>query len=42
MNLYTPLVSKLLFPLQERLKHHDTVGVRRDLELSQWWEPKRL
>ena len=42
MNLYTPLVSSLLFPLQERLKHHDTVRVRRDLELSQWWEPERL
>jgi len=42
MNLYTPLVSKLLFPLQERLKQHDTVRVRRGLELTQWWEPGKL
>lgn len=42
MDLYTPLVSKLLFPLQERLKRHDTVRVRRDLELTQWWTPDDL
>jgi phenylacetate-CoA ligase len=42
MNLYTSLVSKVLFPLQERLKHHDTVRVRKGLELTQWWAPGKL
>ncbi|WP_407278624.1 AMP-binding protein [Aromatoleum evansii] len=35
--LYTRCVANVLFPLQERLKHHDTVRVRRALEASQWW-----
>lgn len=39
---YTRLVSQLIFPLHERLKGHDTVRVRRELEASQWWEPERL
>ena len=36
MDLYTTLVSKLIFPLHERLKHHDTVRVHEQLERSQW------
>ncbi|MBN8507258.1 MAG: phenylacetate--CoA ligase family protein [Burkholderiales bacterium] len=40
--LYTRFVSGVVFPLQERLKHHDTVRVRRDLEASQWWSAERL
>lgn len=40
--LYTRLVSGLVFPLHERLKHHDTVGVRRGLEDSQWWPRERI
>ncbi len=40
--LYTRLVSGLLFPLHERLKHHDTVAVRKQLEQSQWWPRDRL
>jgi len=28
MSFYTSLISGLVFPLQERLKHHDTVRVR--------------
>jgi phenylacetate-CoA ligase len=39
---YTALVSKVLFPLHERLKDHDTVAVRRSLEQSQWWSRERL
>lgn len=42
MNLYTSLVSKLLFPLQERLKHHTSVAVRRQMEDVQWWPAQRL
>jgi phenylacetate-CoA ligase len=41
-SLYTRFVSGLLFPLHERLKGHDSVAVRRDLENSQWWPTERL
>lgn len=41
-SLYTRLVSGLVFPLQERLKQHATVAVRRDMEVSQWWSTERL
>lgn len=40
--VYTRLVSGLLFPLQERLKGHTTVAVRRALEASQWWPAEKL
>ena len=40
--MYTRLVSSLLFPLHERLKHHSTVAVRRAMERSQWFEPDAL
>jgi len=40
--LYTRFVSGLLFPLHERLKRHDTVAVRRQMEQTQWWSPERL
>ncbi len=42
MNLYTSLVSKVLFPLQERFKHHTSVAVRRQMEDAQWWPAQRL
>lgn len=41
-DLYTGLVSGLIFPIHERLKHHNTVAVRKQLEESQWWSPERL
>ena len=41
-SLYTRAVSGLVFPLHERLKRHDTVAVRRQLEQTQWWSPDRL
>lgn len=41
-DLYTRCISCLVFPLQERLKRHDTVRVRRALEQSQWWPSERL
>ena len=40
--LYTRLVSDLLFPLHERLKHHDSVALRLGLEDSQWWPRERI
>lgn len=42
MNWYTRLVSGLIFPVQERLKHHDSVRVRREMEASQYWPLPRL
>lgn len=41
-SLYTRAISSLIFPLQERLKHHDTVAVRREMERTQWWSPEQL
>lgn len=40
--MYTALVSSVIFPLQERLKKHTTVAVRRRMEDSQWWSPQQL
>jgi phenylacetate-CoA ligase len=40
--LYTRLVSRLLFPLHERMKRHTTVAVRQRMEESQWWPPAEL
>ncbi len=42
MGLYTSFVSKLLFPVHERLKHHDTVDLRRLMEEVQWWPADRI
>ena len=42
VDLYTRFVSNMVFPLQERLKGHDTVAVRRRMEESQWWDAERL
>ena len=41
-NLYTKLVSGLIFPFHEHLKHHSTVTVRKQMEDSQWWSRDRL
>lgn len=41
-DMYTKLVSGLIFPLHEQLKHHSTVAVRRQMEDSQWWSRDRL
>ena len=42
MGAYTSLVSSLLFPLHERIKKHDSVSVRSEMEKSQWWGAERL
>jgi phenylacetate-CoA ligase len=36
--VYTKLISSVVFPLQERVKSHRSVRVRRALEASQWWD----
>ncbi len=40
--LYTLLISSLFFPLHERIKNHHSVAVRKELEVSQWWDQNRL
>ncbi|MCX7278547.1 MAG: phenylacetate--CoA ligase family protein [Burkholderiales bacterium] len=42
MDLYTKLISNVLFPLQERLKKHTTVAVHRHMEDAQWWSSAQL
>jgi phenylacetate-CoA ligase len=42
MGLYTRLVANILFPLQEKLKKHDTLAIRRAMDNTQWWSPERL
>jgi len=41
-SLYTQLISGALFPLHERLKGHQSVALRRELERSQWWSADEL
>ncbi|MCX7217532.1 MAG: hypothetical protein NTY70_00945 [Burkholderiales bacterium] len=40
--LYTALVAGVIFPLQERLKQHNTVALRKRMEQSQWWTRDQL
>lgn len=42
MTLRTRLVSDLIFPLQERIKKHTTVAVRKEMEARQYWPLDRL
>ena len=41
-DFYTAAVSRLIFPLHERMKGHDSVALRRALEESQWWPAARI
>ncbi len=36
MSLYTRVISNVVFPVQEWVKHHGTLACRRRLEKSQW------
>lgn len=40
--MYTRFASSVLFPLHERLKGHQSVWLRKQLEASQWWPADRL
>jgi phenylacetate-CoA ligase len=40
--LYTRIASGLLFPLQERVKKHHSVALRRELERTQWLAPEEI
>lgn len=35
-SMYTSFVSKIAFPLHEKLKSHNSVAIRKSLEQSQW------
>jgi phenylacetate-coenzyme A ligase PaaK-like adenylate-forming protein len=39
---YTVFCSRLLFPLHELAKRHDSTARRRALEESQWWAAERI
>ena len=41
-DFYTTLVSGVFFPLHELIKKHDTVAIRKEMEISQWWGEDRL
>lgn len=41
-SFYTRFASGVLFPLHERLKGHDTLAARVELERSQWLSPDAL
>lgn len=40
--IYTRFAAGVLFPLQERMKQHTTLAVRRRLEETQWWPADKL
>ncbi len=42
MSLRTQCIYRLIFPLQERLKYHDIVRVRRDMEQKQFSRLEKL
>lgn len=42
MSIYTSLISGILFPFHERIKKHDSVKVRKEMESSQWWDDRIL
>lgn len=42
MKLYTSLVANFLFPVQEKLKKHNTVAIRKAMDDSQWWSSEQL
>ena len=41
-DFYTALVSGVFFPLHELIKKHDSVAIRKEMEISQWWDEGRL
>ena len=39
-DFYTTFISGVFFPLHELIKKHDTVAIRKEMEASQWWDPR--
>ena len=42
MGLYTSVVANILFPIQEKLKKHDTVAIHKSMDESQWSSTSKL
>jgi len=42
MSIYTKIISRLIFPIHEKLKGHTSVLVRKKLEQSQWENIEQL
>jgi phenylacetate-CoA ligase len=42
MDMYTSLISRVLFPLHEKLKKHDSVAVLKEMERTQWLSGTQL
>jgi phenylacetate-CoA ligase len=42
LKAYTAFAANVLFPLHEKLKHHSTVAVKREMERSQWLTPQQV
>jgi phenylacetate-CoA ligase len=42
MNIYTKFVSSILFPIHEKLKKHDTVRIKKEMEQTQWLSQSEL
>lgn len=42
MSLCQQAVATILFPLQEKIKGHNTLAVHRELEQSQWFSPQEI
>ena len=40
--MWTAIVANALFPLQERLKRHTTLAVRKAMDASQWLAPEHI
>ncbi len=40
--MYKSVISKVLFPMHERLKHHTTIEQHRELERVQWLAPEEI
>lgn len=39
---YTWLISNVCFPIHELLKRHDTVSIRNQLEITEWWNKEQI
>ena len=41
-SLYTWLIANFCFPIHEFLKRHHTVSIRKELEITQWWNKSQI
>ena len=41
-SIYTLFITKIIFPLHEWFKKHDTVKIKQSMEDSQWWDAQKL